>query len=53
MRDCHDAYVRFSRSKETGDQATIDKRYREWRGAFRVLHIAVANVGEVLHIFGK
>ena len=53
MRHCHHAYVQFSEAKETRDQAAIDMRYQEWRGAFGVLDTAVANVDEVLHIFGK
>lgn len=53
MHDCHETYLRFSNAKAQGDQAVIDQSYREWRGAFGMLDTAVAEVDDVLHIFGK
>lgn len=53
MNNCHASYERFATAKAHGDQAEIDQRYRDWRVAFGELDTAVAEVDEVLHIFGK
>jgi hypothetical protein len=53
MKDCHSSYERFATAKAQGEQSEIDQTYRQWRAAFGVLDTAVADVDEVLHIFGK
>jgi len=53
MKDCHSSYECFAAAKVQGEQSEIDQRYRQWRAAFGVLDTAVADVDEVLHIFGK
>lgn len=52
MRDCNSSYVRFAAAKSRGGQSAIDASYRDWRGAFGILDTAVAEVDDVLDIFG-
>jgi hypothetical protein len=52
MKACDEAYTRYAGARDSRNEKATARAYNEWRMNFGALDLAVAQVDEVLEIFG-